>query len=80
MRTVDDKTRDSYIEMRNSGNYDAAWFYKYFLDTGGKDTGIEYFISVFNMYGIDGVIDSLDKKFGVVKLEDNGGKFIKIVQ
>ena len=61
-------TRDSYIEMRNSGNYDAAWFYKYFLDNGGKDTGI------------DGVIDSLDKKFGVVKLEDKNNKFIKIVQ
>lgn len=80
MRTVDDKTRDSYIEMRNNGNYDAAWFYRYFLDNGGKETGIEYFISVFNMYGIDGVIDSLDKKFGVVKLEDKSGKFIKIIQ
>lgn len=73
-------TRESYIEMRNSGNYDAVWFYRYFLDNGGKDTGIDYFISVFNMYGIDGVIDSLDKKFGVVKLEDKSGKFIKIVQ
>jgi hypothetical protein len=80
MRTVDDKTRDSYIEMRNSGNYDAVWFYRYFLDNGGKDAGIEHFISVFNMYGIDGVIDHLDKKFGVVKLEDKSGKFIKIIQ
>jgi hypothetical protein len=80
MRSVDDKTRDSYVAMRNSGNYDAVWFYRYFLDNGGKDTGIEYFISVLNMYGIDGVIDSLDKKFGVVKLEDKSGKFIKIIQ
>ena len=40
-------TRESYIEMRNRGNYDAVWFYRYFLDNGGKETGIEYFISVF---------------------------------
>ncbi len=80
MRSVDDKTRDSYVAMRNSGNYDAAWFYRYFLDNGGKDTGIDYFISVLNMYGIDGIIDSLDKKFGVVKLMDKNGKFIKIIQ
>jgi hypothetical protein len=49
MRSVDDKTRDSYVAMRNSGNYDAAWFYRYFLENGGKDTGIDYFISVLNL-------------------------------
>jgi len=30
MRSVDDKTINSYVAMRNSGSYDAAWFYRYF--------------------------------------------------
>jgi hypothetical protein len=44
--------RDSYIRMRNSGNLDINWFFKYFRQEGGNaDPGLFY--EVFEYERID---------------------------
>lgn len=70
--------REKYIKMRQSGSYDAAFFYTYFLENGGSSVSIDTFIQVLNMHGLDGIIEFLDKKFEVVKVEDKNGKLLKI--
>lgn len=76
--------REKYIQMRKSGQYDLAWFYQYFLEN--KDSSrvtppFEIFQQAFNMYfQMNGrvVLENLDKKMQVTKIEDEQGKLIYI--
>ncbi len=76
--------RDQYIQMRKSGQYDLAWFYQYFLENKdkSKDTiPFEVFNQAFNMYfQINGaaVLDFLDKKMDVTKIENQQGNLLYI--
>jgi hypothetical protein len=76
--------RDKYIEMRKSGQYDLAWFYQYYLDNkdGNRDTyPFEVFQQAFNMYfQFSGkfVLEHLDKKMNITKIEDNNGNLLYI--
>ncbi len=76
--------RERYIQMRKSGQYDLAWFYQYFLEN--KDQSritppFEIFQQAFNMYfQMNGgtILELLDKKMGVTKIEDQQGNLIYI--
>jgi hypothetical protein len=76
--------REKYIQMRKSGQYDLAWFYRYFLENKNneKETpSFEVFQQAFNMYfqmsGRD-VLEYLDKKMEVIKIEDQAGNLLYI--
>lgn len=76
--------RDQYIQMRRSGQYDLAWFYQYFLDNKDKSRvtpPFEVFHQAFNMYfqfsGRE-ILEFLDKKLEVTKIEDQAGNLIYI--
>lgn len=82
--------------MRNAGKVDANWFYKYFLENGGKATPQDFYDNFF--YHIEKItvpggfmehridrdirpiIEHLDKKFELTLLFDKQGEFIKIVE
>ena len=76
--------RDQYIQMRKTGQYDLAWFYQYYLEN--KDNNrttypFEIFQQTFNMYfqmngGV--ILESLDKKMDVTKIENEQGNLIYI--
>jgi hypothetical protein len=76
--------REKYIQMRKSGQYDLAWFYEYFLkhkDEYRITPPFEIFQQAFNMYfqmngGI--ILDYLDKKMEVTKIEDQQGNLLYI--
>ena len=76
--------REKYIQMRKSGQYDLAWFYEYFLkhkDENRMTPPFEVFQQAFNMYfQMHGrfVLDHLDKKMGVTKIEDQQGNLLYI--
>jgi hypothetical protein len=76
--------REQYIQMRKSGQYDLAWFYQYFLENRdkSKDTiPFEVFNQAFNMYfQMNGaaVLDFLDKKMSVTKVENQQGNLLYI--
>lgn len=74
------KYKDDYIKMRNTGKYNINWFYKYFLENGGKNVGINTFQQVFGMYNQNETLNFLDNKFSLSILEDSEGKLIKIVE
>lgn len=76
--------RDQYIQMRKTGQYDLAWFYRYYLDN--KDTTkitppFEIFQQTFNMYfQMNGpaILEYMDKKMEVTKIEDNNNNLLYI--
>lgn len=76
--------RKKYIQMRKSGQYDLAWFYQYFLENKDKSKvtpPFELFQQVFNMYfQMNGgtVIEYLDRKMEVQKIEDQQGNLLYI--
>ena len=76
--------RERYIQMRKSGQYDLAWFYQYFLkhkDENRITPPFEIFQQAFNMYfQMNGrfVLDYLDKKMDVTKIEDQQGNLLYI--
>ena len=76
--------REKYIEMRKSGQYELAWFYQYFLENKDENRptpSFEEFNQAFNMYfQFDGkfILEHLDKKIGVTKIENEQGDLIYI--
>jgi len=76
--------REQYIQMRRSGQYDLAWFYQYFLDNKDRNRPtppFEVFQQTFNMYfQMNGpfVLEFMDKKMDVTKIEDQAGSLIYI--
>ena len=76
--------RDQYIKMRRTGQYDLGWFYQYFLehkDKGRFTPPFEIFQQTFNMYfQMNGafVLDFMDKKMEVTKIENEQGQLIYI--
>jgi hypothetical protein len=76
--------RERYIQMRRTGQYDLAWFYQYFLENKDKNRvtpPFEIFQQAFNMYfQMNGgfILDYMDKKMEVSKIEDQGGNLIYI--
>ena len=76
--------KDQYIQMRKSGQYDLAWFYQYYLENKDKarvTPPFEIFQQVFNMFfqmnGRD-VLEYMDKKMEVTKIENEQGQLIYI--
>ena len=72
--------KQEYIKMRNSSKYDVNWFYKYYLNSGGKRIDLKTFSSLFQFGDLSSVLDFLDAKFELTKLHDADGKFLKIVE
>jgi len=76
--------RDQYIQMRRTGQYDLGWFYQYFLENKDKNRvtpSFEVFQQAFNMYfQMNGaiVIENMDKKMGVTKIENEQGQILYI--
>lgn len=88
--------KDSYIRMRNSGNLDINWFFKYYKQEGGVAEP-EAFYELFEYERIDKIqvpggymenkiprnkeqlIEAVDKMFGLTKLYDQQGRFLKII-
>jgi hypothetical protein len=72
--------KQDYVKMRNTGKYNINWFYKYFVENGGKRIDINLFSQLFNMIDSSDVLRFLDVKFNLTKLEDKEGNLIKIVE
>lgn len=75
--------REQYVQMRRTGQYDFGLFYQYYLqEKNNTDTiPFEIFVQAFRMYfQINGgaVVEFLDKKFEVQKIEDQQGNLLYI--
>lgn len=68
--------KGEYIKMRNSGQYDLGWFYRYYKENGGT-ADMSIFQVVFNLD--NEVLNTLDKKFDLNVVQDKNGNFIKVV-
>ena len=71
--------KQEYIKMRESGKYDVNWFYEYYLSNGGKSIDLQTFSYLFQFGKLSSVLDYLDSKFGLTRLYDVDGKFLKFV-
>ena len=88
--------KQEYIKMRNSGKWNLQWFYKYFLENGGKLSQHDFyenfqyerekirvaggFIENRQERDLQPIIAHLDKKFELTMLFNNNGEFIKVVE
>lgn len=76
--------REQYVQMRKTGQYDLAWFYQYFLENKNKDKAtppFQIFQQAFNMFfqmNGQSVLEYMDKKMEVTKIEDQAGNLIYI--
>jgi len=76
--------REKYLQMRRTGQYDLGWFYQYFLENRDRNRQLisfELFQQTFNMYfqmngGV--VIEFIDKKMQVTKIENEQGHLLYI--
>lgn len=77
-------TRQQYLEMRRSGQYDFGLFYSYYLQNKPEDwitLQFEIFLQTFRMYfqiHAQGILDTLDAKFSVQKIEDSNRNILYI--
>lgn len=71
------ENKQQYIQMRNRGKFDINWFYRYYIEKGGK-LDFNTFQMVFHID--DSVLGKLDKDFGLTTLHDKEGRFIKVVE
>lgn len=72
--------KEEYIVMRNKGQYDIDWFYRYYLSKGGKEVNIQTFQSLFALGPLQQLIEKLDKEYELTSLYDVHDKLIKIWQ
>lgn len=76
--------REQYLQMRRTGQYDFGWFYNYYIQNKAEDKGtipFEGFIQAFRMYfqfNSQEIVNNLDKKFNVTKIEDNNNNVLYI--
>lgn len=70
---------EDYIKMRNSGKYDLGWFYRHYVESGGKEMDINSFGMIFNQVNLNNILHHIDKKFELTRIEDNNGNFIKVI-
>lgn len=75
------ENKEQYIQMRNRGKFDINWFYRYYIEKGGK-VDFNTFQHTFQLiFHIDeNVLGKLDKEFGLTTLHDKEGRFIKVVE
>ena len=87
--------KQQYIQMRNSGQIDPGWFYRYFVDNGGKITPEDFFDNFFYIIhkvqvpggfmesreerDLKPILEDLDRKFELTLLFSKTGEFLKIV-
>ena len=72
--------KQDYIKMRNNGNYDLKWFYKYYLNNGGKQIDLNTFNMLFRLGDLSSILEYLDVKFKLTRLYDKDNNFLKIVE
>jgi len=75
--------KEQYIQMRRTGQYDFGLFYQYYLQERNSSYIIpfEIFVQAFRMYfqiNRGAVVEFLDKKFEVQKIEDQQGNLLYI--
>ena len=68
--------KEEYIKMRNSGQFDLGWFYRYYKEKGGV-ADFNVFKMIFTLN--NEVINMLDKEFNLTIVQDKNGNFIKLV-
>ena len=66
--------------MRNSGQYNIDWFYKYYISKGGKTITMQEFHMVFQMTPLDQVLEKMDKDFELTSLYYRDNKLINVWQ
>lgn len=70
--------KEKYIKMRNTGEYDLQWFYDYYRQNSGDSIDINTFGIIFNSVSLDGILEHIDRKFGLTRIYDNKNNFIKV--
>lgn len=76
--------REQYLQMRRTGQYDLGWFFNYYLQNKSESKvtlQLEVFLQTFRMYfqvNSPEILETLDRKFDVQKIEDNNRNIIYI--
>lgn len=73
-------TKQQYLDMRRTGQYDLGLFYQYYLENKSKEVPhlpFEIFLQLARFY-LNGIVEALDVKFEIQKVEDKSGNLLHI--
>ena len=71
--------KEAYIKMRNSKAVDFQLLYTYATERG-MTLDPQMFMNGIQFVDVNEIIENLDKEFGLTRLYDKAGNFIKIVE
>ena len=71
--------KDAYIKMRNSKAVNFQLLYTYATERG-MTLDPNMFMNGIQFVDINEIIDNLDKEFGLTRLYDKVGNFIKVIE
>lgn len=71
--------RESYIQMRNSKQYDLNWFSNYSHTMGVPVIDIKL-LNFYISQNLNNILSFLDSKFNLHILTDKDNNFIKVIQ
>ena len=71
--------REEYIKMRNSKTVNFQLLYTYAVDRG-MTLDPQMFMNGIQFVDVNEIIENLDKEFGLTRLYDKAGNFIKIIE
>jgi hypothetical protein len=70
---------EEYIKMRNSKTVNFQLLYTYAIDRG-MTLDPQMFMNGIQFVDVNEIIENLDKEFGLTRLYDKAGNFIKIIE
>ena len=71
--------REEYIKMRNSKTVNFQLLYTYAVDRG-MTLDPQMFMNGIQFVDVNEIIENLDKEFGLTRLYDKAGNFIKVIE
>jgi hypothetical protein len=71
--------KEQYIKMRNEHRIDAALLYTFAVDAGFTGDTLA-FMSAMQIWNVNEMLDTIDRKFELTLLFDKNNKFIKVVE
>ena len=71
--------KEQYIKMRNGKVLDFQLLYTYAVDRG-MTLDPNMFMNGIQFVDVNEIIENLDKEFGLTRLYDKAGNFIKVIE
>lgn len=71
---------EEYIKLRNSGQLNTDWFYRYYVDHSKDTISFNDFNHLTMYFDFNNIIEHIDRKYQLTRLYDKNNNFIKVIK